>query len=53
MNEYEAIALYAGFALIVFAIAVVWQHIRENIKKRFPLVNYHSDHDDPKIHHTV
>jgi hypothetical protein len=53
MNEYEAIAVYAGFALIVFAIAMVWQHYRESIKKRFHLVNYRSHDDDPKIHHTV
>ena len=55
MNEYEAIAVYALFALLVFAIAMLWQHYRITIKKRVPLVNYHSDDsghkDEPKVHH--
>jgi len=35
MNDYEAIGLYAGFALIVFAIGMIWRYQREKIKKRF------------------
>jgi len=48
MNDYEAIGLYAGFALIVFAIGMIWRYQREKIKKRFHLLNYHSKSDDQK-----
>jgi len=53
MNDYEAIGLYAGFALIVFAIGMIWRYQREKIKKRLHLLNYHSKSDDPKTPHPV
>lgn len=54
MSEYEAIGVYAGFAFLVFAIGIIWRYHREWIKRRFPLVNYHSrDHDDPKGHRVI
>ncbi len=42
LNDYEAIAVYAGFALAVFGLAIVWKQLRNTAKKRFPLLNYHS-----------
>ena len=50
MNEYEAIAVYAIFALLVFAVAMLWQRYRITIKKRIRLVNYHSDHERHSDH---
>jgi hypothetical protein len=51
MSDYEAIALYAAFALVVFSIGMIWRYHRDTIKKRFHLLNYHSKHDDPKAPH--
>lgn len=51
MSEYEAIALYAGFALVVFSVAMIWRFHRDTIKKRFHLLNYHPKDDDPKAPH--
>jgi hypothetical protein len=51
MSEYEAIAVYAGFALVVFSVAMIWRFHRETIKKRFHLLNYHSKPEDPKAPH--
>lgn len=48
MNEYETIAVYVVFALIIFAGGMVWNRIREDVKKRFHLLNYHSKSDDTK-----
>jgi len=52
MNEYEAIAVYAAFALGVFGLAVIWRHFRHTAKKRFRLLNY-SKGDDGKTPHVV
>jgi hypothetical protein len=51
MSEYEAIAVYAAFALIVFAVGMIWRYHRHTIQKRFHLLNYHSKGDDPKAPH--
>jgi len=48
MTDYEAIALYAGFALVVFSIGMIWRYQRDKITKRFHLLNYYSKHNDPK-----
>jgi len=53
MNEYVAILVYAGFALIVFSIGMIWRYQRDAIRKRFHLLNYHSKSDDPKAPHIV
>jgi hypothetical protein len=53
MNEYQAIAVYSGFAILVFAFAMVWRHYRSILKKRFHLLNYHSKGDDPKTPHAI
>lgn len=45
MSDYEAIAAYAGFALVLFALVLVWRSVREVAKKRFHLLNYHSKDD--------
>ena len=29
MNEYEGIAIYAGFSLIMFAFAMIWRFHRD------------------------
>jgi|HubBroStandDraft_6_1064221.scaffolds.fasta_scaffold800597_2 hypothetical protein len=51
MSDYEAILVYAGFALFVFAIGMIWRYHRDKITKRFHLLNYYSKHDDPKGPH--
>jgi hypothetical protein len=53
MSDYEAIGVYAGFALIVFAIGMIWRYNRDAIKKRFHLLNYHPKGDDSKTTHPV
>jgi hypothetical protein len=53
MNEYEAILVYAGFALIIFFIGMIWRYHRDKLTKRFHLLNYHSKGDDPKAPHIV
>ncbi len=53
MNDYETIGVYAGFALIVFAIGMIWRYHRDKITKRFHLLNYHSKSDDPKAPRVV
>ena len=53
MSDYEAIGVYAGFALIVFAIGMIWRYNRDTIKKKFHLLNYHSKGDDSKTTHPV
>ena len=45
MNEYETLAAYVVFALLVFAGAVVWNKVRKTAKKRFNLLNYRSKDD--------
>jgi hypothetical protein len=49
MNEYEGIAVYAGFSLIVFLVAMIWRLYRDTLMKRFHLLNYYSkdDRKDP------
>ena len=51
MNEYGAILAYAGFALVVFAFAMMWLRYRATIQKRFRLLNYRPKDDDPKAPH--
>ena len=51
MSDYGAIGLYAGFALIVFAIGMIWRYQRDKIKKRFNLLNYYSKPEEPKAPH--
>lgn len=53
MSDYEAIGVYAAFALIVFSVGMIWRYHRDAIKKRFRLLNYHSKSDDPKAPHIV
>jgi len=53
MNDYEAIGVYAGFAFIVFFIAIFWRYQREKIRKRFHLLDYQSKNNDPKAPHIV
>jgi hypothetical protein len=53
MNEYEAIAVYAVFAFVIFALAMIWRRYRETMKKRFHLLNYRSKSDDSKTAHPV
>ena len=45
MSDYEVIALYAAFALVVFSIGMVWRYHRDTIRKRWHLLNYHSKQD--------
>lgn len=45
MNEYETLAAYVVFSLLVFAGAVVWNKVRKTAKKRFNLLNYRSKDD--------
>lgn len=45
MSDYQAIAVYAGFALVLFSLALIWRSVRGAAKKRFHLLNYHSKDD--------
>jgi len=51
MSDYEAIGVYAGFALIVFAIGMIWRYQRDKITKRFNLLNYYPKPEDAKARH--
>jgi hypothetical protein len=53
MNDYEAIAAYAAFALIIFAVAMLWRKYRATVKKRLHLIDYRPKGDDPKTPHPV
>lgn len=53
MSDYQAIGVYAGFALIVFAIGMIWRYNRDTIRKRFHLLNYHEKSNDSKTTHPV
>jgi hypothetical protein len=51
MNDYEAIGIYALFALVVFSFGMIWRFSKDTLKKRFHLLNYHSKDSDPKVPH--
>ncbi len=51
MNDYAAILVYAGFALTLFIIAMLWHQYKDFLKKKFRIINYHSDEDEQKAHH--
>jgi hypothetical protein len=50
MNEYDGIAVYAGFSLIVFALAMIWRFHRDTLMKRFRLLNYYTKDDRKNPH---
>jgi uncharacterized membrane protein YciS (DUF1049 family) len=45
MNEYLAILIYAGFALVIFVIAMFWNKYRQFLKRKLRILHYHSDTD--------
>lgn len=51
MNDYEAIVIYAVFALVVFAAGMIWRFNKDTLRKRFHLLNYHSKDSYPKAPH--
>jgi hypothetical protein len=54
MDDYQAIAIYAAFAFVLFGIALIWHRYRVFLQKMFHL-NYrsHSESSDSKpVHHT-
>ena len=53
MSDYQGIAAYAVFGVLVFTFAMIWRQYREAVKRRFRLLNYHSKSDEPKSPHLV
>jgi hypothetical protein len=45
MNEYKALALYVGFLMLVYIAGLAWNKYRQNLKRRFRIVNYHDSSD--------
>ena len=50
MQDYIGIGIYAGFAFSLFVGALLWHRFREDIKKRFHLLNYHAKNDAASKH---
>jgi len=45
-SEYKALIVYVGFILLIFMGALLWNKYRTYLKKKYPLINYHEDHED-------
>ena len=45
-SEYSALLVYLGFIVLIFIGALVWHRYREHLKRKYPLINYHSN--DPE-----
>jgi len=47
VNEYEVVLAYAGFAVVVFAAAMLWAKYQKALARRFHLGEYRNAQPHP------